>query len=506
MKTKVEAQEDNKVKMTVTLEAKDIDARIKKTYKDFAHKYNFPGFRKGKAPRPIIDNALGAEAVLATVTDEAINEAYPLALQELDIYPVSRPEFDDDDVMAEAGKDLVFTAIVEVKPEFELSSYDPVKIVMPPQEATEAEINGQIDALRDYYYTLEETSAATKIKADSYVDLKINATDDDGESIPALTSDMRTMELGKGIFPVVFDEEIIGLKKGDKKSFALDVEKDDTQMMSLTASGTEKIHFDIEILSIKEKILPELNDAWAEEMGFESVQLLKDGIKDSITQQKTEHTERLKEDKCLYELGERLQGDVPESLLQDAEQRLMSNFFQQLQQNSMTLDVYLKQVGITNEQFKEDIKKQAEEITKQDLALDAWARHAKMKVTDEDITKEFEESGAEDPKKLEKQWRENGQLHIIKEGILRTRATNDVIDTAEITIRDEDEKTLEDKEADAKKKSTAKKESASKKESTSKKTAAEKEDKAEEKSEKKPAAKKPAAKKTPAKKAAEKDN
>lgn len=503
MKTKVEALEGNKVKLTVTVDAKEINERIKKTYKDFAHKYTFPGFRKGKAPRPIIDNALGAEAVLATVTDEAINDAYPKAIEEADIFPVARPEFEDQDVLAKDGKDLVFAATVEVKPEFELSNYDPIKIDMPPREATEDEINGQIDALRDYYFTLEDSAASAKITDTSYVDLKIKASNDKGEDMPALSSDSRTMELGQGVFPPVFDNELVGMKKGQKKSFDVPVDNEDAKMMTLTPSKTDSIHFDVEILAIKKKVLPELNDEWAAEMGFENVDVLKDGIKDTISQQKAEHYDRLIEDKTLFELGQRIDADMPEALVQDAEQRLMSNFFQQLQQNSLTLDAYLTQQGLTNEQFKEDIKMQATEITRQDLALDAWARHAKMKVTDKDITQEFKDSGAEDPAKLEAQWRENGQMYLIKEGILRTRATKDLIDTAEVTVLTEQDEKPAKKASSTKKSTTAKKDTAAKKETPAKK-ATKSTAKAADKSDKKPAAKKAAPKKTATKKAADK--
>ena len=95
MKTQIEALQDNQVKLTVTVEAADVDARINKTYKDFAKKYRFPGFRPGKAPRPIIDNALGAQAVVATVTEELVNETYPLAVDAEDLFVVGRPEFTD---------------------------------------------------------------------------------------------------------------------------------------------------------------------------------------------------------------------------------------------------------------------------------------------------------------------------------------------------------------------------------------------------------------------------
>ena len=149
VETKVEALEDNRTKVTVTVDAADIDARIKKTYKDFANKYNFPGFRKGKAPRPIIDNALGAEAVRATVTDDVVNGTYPLAIDDCDLYPIAKPEFDETDLV-EAGKPYTFSFTVTVKPEIEISSYEPVEIELPAEGTTDAEIDEQIDALREH--------------------------------------------------------------------------------------------------------------------------------------------------------------------------------------------------------------------------------------------------------------------------------------------------------------------------------------------------------------------
>ena len=205
--------QDNRTKVTVTVDAKDIDARIKKTYKDFAHKYNFPGFRKGKAPRPIIDNALGKDAVLATVTDDLVNGSYPLAIDDCGLYPVSKPEFDETDLV-EGGKPFSFSFTVAVKPELELSGYDPVEIKLPAEGASDKDVDDQIDALREHYYSFEDCSAATKVKADSHIDLAMKATDDKGEEIPSLTTENRPYGLGGNLFPSEFDEQLVGLKKG----------------------------------------------------------------------------------------------------------------------------------------------------------------------------------------------------------------------------------------------------------------------------------------------------
>ena len=122
METKVEALQDNQKKITVTVDAKEVDARISKQYKDFAKKYNFPGFRKGKAPRPVIDNVLGKEAVVGTVTDDLVNSLFPLAMDEHDLIAMSKPEFEMETELVQAGKDFTFSAVLETRPEYTLDN------------------------------------------------------------------------------------------------------------------------------------------------------------------------------------------------------------------------------------------------------------------------------------------------------------------------------------------------------------------------------------------------
>lgn len=479
METKVEALQDNRVKVTVTVDAKDIDARIKKTYKDFAHKYNFPGFRKGKAPRPIIDNALGAEAVRATVTDDVVNDSYPLAIDECNLYPIAKADFGEDVGLVEGGKSFVFDFEVSVKPEFELSSYEPVAIEMPSEGVSDTEIEEQIESLREHYYDYEDASAATKVKEDSYLDLAMKATDDAGEDIASMSTESRLYGLGTGLFPETFDAELVGMKKGQSKSFTIDVPAEPTVMTQTLMGKTTKINFEVEVKVVKNKILPEVTDEWAKDtLGFESVEDLRARISESIGQQKADVLPRIKENQCLNVLAERLEGEAPEAMCEEAETSLLQDFFQQLQRQGMGFDAYLAQQGLTADQFKDDVKAQALDMTKQDLALDAWARHFDMVATDEDVAAEFAKTGAEDPKALQEEWRKNGQLHMVKSGILRTNAVKDIMDNAAVTELAPGE-TVKKEEAKPAKKTSAKK--------------AAKKDEAADDAEKKPA-KKPAKK------------
>ena len=487
VETKVEALQDNRTKVTVTVDAKDIDARIKKTYKDFAHKYNFPGVRKGKAPRPIIDNALGKDAVLATVTDDLVNGSYPLAIDDCGLYPVSKPEFDETDLV-EGGKPFSFSFTVAVKPELELSGYDPVEIKLPAEGASDKDVEDQIDALREHYYSFEDCSAATKVKADSHIDLAMKATDDKGEEIPSLTTENRPYSLGGNLFPPEFDEQLVGLKKGQTTTFSIDMPDDPPIMLAALSGKTSKIDFEVEVKVVKKKILPEVTDEWVKEtIGFDDVASMRSTIADSIAQQKSAMMPRIKENAVLVAVAERLEGEAPESMREEAESTLIQDFFQQLQSQNMSFDLYLAQQGMTPDQFKEDVKLQAADIAAQDLALDAWARHFGLEATEEDVLAEFAKSGAEKPEALKAEWRENGQLHLVRQGVSRTKAVMDLMEKAVVT---EVEPGAQDEKKKPAKKASSKK--------------AAKADEAQDNGDKKPAAKKASSKKATEKKQPEK--
>ena len=462
MKTNVEVLESGATKLTVTIEAADIDRRIKKTYKDFGTKYKFPGFRPGHVPRPVIDSHLGKDAVRQQVTEEMLNEAFPLAIDECDLSPISQAKFSDVDGFVEEGKDFVFSAEFEVKPELELSDYSPVHVEIPFKTASEAEIDEQVAALADYYHDLKNANANTKVKPDSIIDINISATDDKGEEIAMLSAEERIYELGRGIFPASFDEALVGLKKGESVSVTLKTAEESGMMMSVLKDRTETVTLDATVAAVKKKVVPEVTDEWAKEkLGVESVEKLREQVATTIEQQKGDVIPRILENNALYELQKRLEGEVPASMVDEAEGDLLQSFFTQLQSQGVTLDAYLQQQGITPDKFKEDVKHQAEDTVKQNLALDAWARKNGIVVTDEEVEDEFKTSGAKEPEKMYAEWKAQGRLHIVREGILRGKALEAVLRDAEV-VEVEKLSSAEEEEKPAKK--TSKKKAAKKEE------------------------------------------
>lgn len=450
METKVENLEDNRVKVTVTVDEKAVSDGIKKQYKEVASKYTIPGFRRGKAPRPVIDNALGKDYVRAMVTDELVNGAYPQAVDQCGIYPVGQPEFGEEEMaLVEDGKPYTFAFEVSVKPTMELSSYDPVQIELPSEKATDKQVDDEIQKMLEHYFEITNAPANTKVKADNYVDLKISATDDAGKDIASITTDETQYALGSGLFPPSFDDELLGMKKGETKEFSIDVPSEAYVSTASLAGKTAKINFDVEVLAVKKKKLPELTDEWVKEkIGVDSVEELRNELTEEIEDQMGSILPRLKELRMLAALQERLEGEPSAAVVEDEEATLLQDFFTQLQRQGITLDVYLKQQGITQEQFRDDIKHQASDVAKQDMALDAYAAHKGMEATDEDVREEFVKAGASDPERLMQEWIDNGQMHLIRQGILRQKAAKELMDTAVVV---EEEQKPESKAKKAKK-------------------------------------------------------
>ena len=438
MEIKVETLEDGRAKITVTVAAKDVDARIAKQYRDIARRNNFPGFRKGKAPRAVIDNVYGGrEAIRAMVTEDMVNDLYPAALDDSGVMPLGQPSFDDG-AMAPCvdGADYEFSFTVSQKPAFELDSYEPVEIKMLAEGATEAEIDEQVDTLTSYYVKWEDARANTKVKKDSRIEVKIEAADAEGNDIESLSSDSRTYVMGSGLLPEAFDAEILGLKKGETKEFSIDVDAEDPGALLSGVAG-QTVSVKAEIVAVKKEVKPEVTDEWVKDtLGFADVAELRSKVADQIIAQKADILPRMKEERCLEVLRGRLQGEAEEALCEETETSLLQDFFTQLQRQGMSFDAYLNQTGMTSDEFRDDLKQQAKDVANEELAVEAWARHYEIAATAEDLEEEFAAAGIENVEATIKEWRENGRLHLVREAVVRRKAIEAVMEGAVVTEED----------------------------------------------------------------------
>ena len=414
--------QDAKLTATVTIPAADVDAAIKKAYKDAANKYRFPGFRAGRAPRPVIDNMLGKEATLAQATNDILAANEPAVLNELDIVPLKEGDYKELDLVKD-HEDYTYTVTFSLRQSVELNSYEPVEIEMPPAEVTEGEIDAQIEMPMGYHATFEE--ADRPVQNDDYVTASVK----DIKGATRFAGENRMFVVGSENFPTEVNEGLVGMKKDESKE------------ISWTPMGdnAEEVTIEVTINNVKERKLPELTDEFVKEnFGFDTIAAMRDGVKEELEGDKTSKLPGLKENRAVAALSERLELEkVDEDYEQSVFSELGQTFLQNLSSRGMTLDVWLQASGLTSEAFIADLHRQANDVARESLALDALARHLEIEVSDEDVDKEFVDAGVEDVEASKAQFVADGRMPAVRDSIRRSKAVDWLVENAKVTEVDE---------------------------------------------------------------------
>lgn len=414
--------QDAKLTATVTIPAADVDAAIKKAYKDAANKYRFPGFRAGRAPRPVIDNMLGKEATLAQATNDILAANEPAVLNELDIVPLKEGDYKELDLVKD-HEDYTYTVTFSLRQSVELNSYEPVEIEMPPAEVTEGEIDAQIEMLMGYHATFEEVDRP--VQNDDYVTAAVK----DIKGATRFAGENRMFVVGSENFPTEVNEGLVGMKKDESKEIS----------WTLMGEDAEEITIEVTINNVKERKLPELTDEFVKEnFGFDTIVAMRDGVKEELEGDKTSKLPGLKENRAVAALSERLELEkVDEDYEQSVFSELGQTFLQNLSSRGMTLDVWLQASGLTSEAFIADLHRQANDVARESLALDALARHLEIEVSDEDVDKEFVDAGVEDVEASKAQFVADGRMPAVRDSIRRSKAVDWLVENAKVTEVDE---------------------------------------------------------------------
>lgn len=414
---------DNKLEAKLVIAAADVDAAVKKAYKDIANKYRFQGFRKGKAPRQVIDGMVGKDAVLAEASEELLNQATPLMLDQLDVVPVGQPTYGDEPVLAKEGSDYELTATINLRPDCELESYDAPEINMPPEEVTDAEVDEQLETLVNYHGTFEDvTKKSYKAAKGDMLTLDIENVEN-GEQ---LAGEDRPYMIGSTAVPAEFDEAVTGMKLGETKDVELKLEDKDVKVK-------------VTLKSAKQHIVPELDDELAKKgFGFDSVDALKDAVKEEVAEDKKVQLPNLKETRVIEKVAEALKlEELPQDYVKEVFDELAQDFLGQLQRQGLTLDAWLNARGIQINDFLNDLNQQAAERARQSLALDAVAKHLGLTVSEDDVRSEFENAGVSDVDASIKEFTEAGRMPAVRETIKRSKAVDWLLENAKVNIVDE---------------------------------------------------------------------
>ncbi len=418
METTVERLEGNLVRLTVTIPAADVDAAIEKAYRDVAGKLHIPGFRPGKAPRAIIDSHVGPEAVLAEAQEEIVDNSYAVAIDAEGLRPIESPDMGELDGLVK-GESFTYAAEIAVRPELALTSSDDLKVQAGSKTTTEAELDAEIENVRERFATVETSEGP--VAADDFVLLSFVGTVD-GESYDGNTVDKYLFEMGRGLMPAEFDAALIGASAGDSvvAEFAIPDTSANEEFVGKQA------RFEITVHEVKAKIMPALNDEFAASVGgFDTLGEMRDDMRRKLDESKALGHMRRVELLARELIASRLDGEVPEAMIKQRTSSMTRDFFESLQERNITLPDYAQATGVEIAQIQADISEQAALRVKEELALEALFRAKGLEITDADFDEAVLEIAGGDQDAVAQtleNLREAGATPIVKESIVHHKA------------------------------------------------------------------------------------
>jgi trigger factor len=418
LQTSVEHLEGNKIRLTVTVPAEEVDREVAAAYTHYAEKLRIPGFRPGKAPRPVIDTHVGRETVLAEAQESIVADSYARAISEEDLRTYGQPDVGELDLV-EPGKDYTYTAEVDLRPELTLSGTADLTVTVSPQRASDREVDAQIEYTRERFSTLEVTESA--VGPSDFALISFVGTVD-GEPYEGNTVDKFLYEMGRGLMPTEFDEALTGATPGTSvvAEFAIPDTSSNPEFVGKQA------RFEIDVHEVKTKVPPALDDDFAASVGgFDTFDEYRDDVRAKLDGSKAAGHARRVEMLRRAALAERLEGEIPEEMIENRTASMTREFFEGLEERGFTLQEYVQATGVMPEQIQADIREQAAVRVREELALEALFRAEGLVVTEDDISEAMLEIAGGNPDAaidLRARLEENGAMPILREEIMHKKA------------------------------------------------------------------------------------
>lgn len=418
---------ENEATLKITAPAAEVNAGYKKAVQKIADQANIPGFRKGKAPRAIIEMHYGKEAVKQEAFEIVANKAYSEALDQEKLIPVSDPKVEASTF--EEGKDMELTIKVTLKPEPELGEYKGLHVEKKEVEVTDEQVDAQIKDMmgRDAKMVVAEEGAVIEKGDFAIIDF---AGTVDGESFSGGEGKGYPLEVGSNSFIPGFEDQLVGLSKGDSTDVEVTFPED---YFVKDLAGKEAI-FKVNIQDVKRKELPELNDEYvASKTDFKTVEELRANYKERM-QKAAEANAKAEYEHELIDLAvANAKFSVPEIMIEDKISQMVEEMKMSLESRKMSLDMYMQYTGLDMAKIRENQRPVAEENVKTDLVLDAIAKAEDIQVDMTDVDAEIAAISAQhgaSPEEVKKIIKGNGTMGLLLANILRRKAAHVVIDSA----------------------------------------------------------------------------
>ena len=389
MNVTVEKLEKGMAKLTITVTADVVAEAEDKVYKRQKNQISIPGFRKGKAPKKIIEKMYGEGVFLSDAINDVINETYPDAVKECGEEIVSNPKIDLS--QAEPGKDLIYTAEVALKPEVKLGKYKGVEIEkLEAPKVSEEDIEKELKRQQDANAKIVDVTDRPVQNGDM---IKLDfAGTVDGEAFEGGKAENYDLTIGSGSFIPGFEDQLVGMNIGEEKDVNVTFPEDYGQK---DLAGKAAV-FACKVNAIKEKKLPELNDEFADEVSeFSTLDEYKKDIEKNLLVRAEEQYKQTKENAAVAAAVADADIEIPDAMLETQAESLVNEFAQNLQMQGMNIDMYLQYTGLQKDQLVEQFKPQAKTRIQNSLVLEAVAKAENIEASDEDLAAEYEKMAAQ---------------------------------------------------------------------------------------------------------------
>ena len=383
MSVKVETLEKNMAKLTIEVPAAELEKASQAVYLRMKNRFNIPGFRKGKAPKTMIEKMYGKGVFLEDAVNDLLPGAYEDAVKESGLEVVSEPELGFEQV--EPDKDVIFTATVAVKPEVTLGQYKGIEVEKAVIEVSDDEIMAEIKKE-------QEKNATTTTVDDRPVQDKDETVIDfegfvDGTPFEGGKGTDYSLTIGSGAFIPGFEEQLIGAKIGEEVEVNVTFPE---EYHAKDLAGKAAV-FKVTVKEIKVKELPEADDEFASEVSeFSTLAEYKEDIKKNLTERKEREAKTAKEDKVVEAAVENASMEIPDAMVNTQAKNMVNDYAQRMQQQGISMDMYMQYTGQTREAMVEQMKPQALKRIQTRLVLEAVVAAENIQVSDEELDKEVE--------------------------------------------------------------------------------------------------------------------
>ena len=427
MNCKVEKTEKaNEVKLELTVEASKFEEAINKVYFKSAKYISIPGFRKGKAPMKIVEKYYGEEIFFEDAFNEIAPEVLEEAIKENKLEVVSRPDIDV--LQIEKGKDLIFTAIFQTKPEAKLGKYKGIEIKKIEYNVTDEDINHELMHMQEHNSRLISIDDRPVKKGDIVtIDFEGFV---EGKPFEGGKAQNHELEIGSNTFIPGFEDQIIGMKIDEEKDINV---KFPEEYFSKELAGKDAT-FKIKLHEIKKKELPKLDDEFAKDVSeFDTLEELKKSIKDKLEKQNEQKEKFEKEEAVINEVCKNVEVEIPSGMIETETENMLKDFETRLSYQGLKLDQYLNIMGKTQDEIKKEYEPQAKEAVKSRLMLEAVIKAEKIEVADDEIEAKMKEMAKNYGKENDEEFMKNENIaNYIKEGIKSEKALDFLVKNAKI--------------------------------------------------------------------------